>query len=431
MADDVNPFESLQEQVDDAAAYLDIDEGMLTRIKNPERILETNLSVEMDDGDIRCSARSVRSSTATAGPYKGRYSLPPAGITRRGKSPPGWMVPQKCATVGIPLGGGKGGIIIDPRRVLEAELERITRSFAKELTPLIGEGPGRPAPDVNTGQREMNWIKDTYETLENTTEPGVITGKDLASSGGSEGSRVEATGRSTVIAAREAFDYLDKGRRGRDRRRPGLRERRLDLREAYRGDGRNGRRGIGLQWRRLQRGRLRRRRRKGPQARDRKRRRLRGRRRGGSPTTNSSKLDVDRSADPGGSPRTPSPRRLPGASRRTSSPKRPTDRSRRMATTSLAEKDVIIVPDILANAGGVTVSYFEWVQNRQRFYWEEGASTTNSNRSSSSSSGTSWTPTRTTACRRSVTRPTSSRSSASSSQLMKAASGLSPSLTVS
>ena len=208
---EVNPFESLQEQIDDAAAYLDVDEGQLDRLKNPERILETNLSVEMDDGSIEVF-RAFRSQfNGDRGPYKGGIRYHPQVDRSEVKALSGWMV-YKTATVGIPLGGGKGGIVIDPDEYSESELERITRAFAKELTPLIGVDRDVPAPDVNTGQREMNWIKDTYETIENTTEPGVITGKDL-DSGGSEG-RVEATGRSTVLVAREAFDYLDKDLEG-------------------------------------------------------------------------------------------------------------------------------------------------------------------------------------------------------------------------
>jgi len=365
MADDVNPFESLQEQVDDAAAYLDIDEGMLTRIKNPERILETNLSVEMDDGDIEVF-RAFRSQfNGDRGPYKGGIRYHPQVSRDEVKALSGWMV-YKCATVGIPLGGGKGGIIIDPDEYSEAELERITRSFAKELTPLIGEDRDVPAPDVNTGQREMNWIKDTYETLENTTEPGVITGKDLAS-GGSEG-RVEATGRSTVIAAREAFDYLDKDVEGatvavQGYGNAGWISAKL-IEEmggtvvavsdssggVYNEDGFDA-----------------------VAAKDHKRETgsVVGFEGADEEITNDEllQLDVDLLI----------PAALENAitediaqgveadviSEAANGPITP------KGDDVLADKDVIVVPDILANAGGVTVSYFEWVQNRQRFYWEE------------------------------------------------------------
>mgnify|MGYP002760191088 FL=1 len=205
MADEANPYESLQEQIDDASRYLDVSPDVLERLKNPERVLETNLSVELDDGDIEVF-RAYRSQfNGDRGPYKGGIRYHP-GVTRdEVKALSGWMV-YKCAIANVPYGGGKGGIEVDPSDYSDGELERLTRSFAEELRPLIGEDRDIPAPDVNTGQREMNWIKDTYETLENTTAPGVITGK-APDNGGSAG-RVQATGRSTTFAAREIFDYL-------------------------------------------------------------------------------------------------------------------------------------------------------------------------------------------------------------------------------
>ncbi|ACV49239.1 MULTISPECIES: Glu/Leu/Phe/Val family dehydrogenase [Halomicrobium] len=362
---DVNPFESFQEQVDDAAAYLDVDEGMLDRLKNPERILETNLAVEMDDGSIEVF-RAYRSQfNGDRGPYKGGIRYHPNVSREEVKALSGWMA-YKTATVDIPLGGGKGGIIIDPSDYSESELERVTRAFAKELTPLIGEDRDVPAPDVNTGQREMNWIKDTYETIERTTEPGVITGKDLAS-GGSEG-RVEATGRSTVIAAREAFDYL-----GEDI---------ADATVAIQGYGNAGwitaklveqmgatvvavsdsSGGIysedGFD---------------AVAAKDHKRETgsVVGFHGADEEITNEEllQLDVDLLV----------PAALENAidaeiaegvqadviSEAANGPITPD------GDDVLEQKDVLIVPDILANAGGVTVSYFEWVQNRQRFYWDE------------------------------------------------------------
>jgi glutamate dehydrogenase (NAD(P)+) len=365
MGSDVNPFESLQEQIDEAAQYLDVDEGLLERLKNPERILETNLSVEMDDGSVEVF-RAYRSQfNGDRGPYKGGIRYHPQVSRDEVKALSGWMA-YKTATVGIPLGGGKGGIIIDPDEYSEDELERITRAFATELTPIIGEDRDVPAPDVNTGQREMNWIKDTYETLEDTTEPGVITGKDL-SSGGSEG-RVEATGRSTVIAAREAFDYL-----GEDI---------ADATVAVQGYGNAGwisaklvdemgadvvavsdsSGGVysedGLD---------------PVAAKDYKRETgsVAGFHDADEAVSNDEllQLDVDLLI----------PAALENAideeiaegvqadviSEAANGPITP------KGDDVLEDEDVIIVPDILANAGGVTVSYFEWVQNRQRFYWSE------------------------------------------------------------
>lgn len=272
----------------------------------------------------------------------------------------------KTAIVDIPLGGGKGGIVIDPDDYSEAELERLTRSFAKELRPLIGEDRDVPAPDVNTGQREMNWIKDTYENLENTTEPGVITGKAL-DSGGSEG-RVEATGRSTVIAAREAFDYLDKDLEGATVAVQGygnagwIAAKLIDEMGAtvvaasdssggiYNPDGFDP---VAAKEHKNETGSV-----VGFEGSE-------------EAVTNDDvlTLDVDLLI----------PAALENAidadlaeaveadviSEAANGPLTPA------ADEVLEGKDVFVIPDILANAGGVTVSYFEWVQNRQRFYWAE------------------------------------------------------------
>ncbi|WP_225333657.1 Glu/Leu/Phe/Val family dehydrogenase [Halomicrobium urmianum] len=365
MAEEANPFESLQEQIDEAAQYLDVDEGMLERLKNPERILETNLSVEMDDGSIEVF-RAFRSQfNGDRGPYKGGIRYHPQVSRDEVKALSGWMV-YKTATVGIPLGGGKGGIIIDPDEYSESELERITRAFAKELTPLIGVDKDVPAPDVNTGQREMNWIKDTYETIENTTEPGVITGKNL-SSGGSEG-RVEATGRSTVIAAREAFEYLDKdihqatvavqgyGNAGWITAKL-IEEMGATVVAASDSSGgiynEHGFDAVAAKEHKRETGSV------------------VGFEGAQEEISNEEllQLDVDLLV----------PAALENAidaevaegvqadviSEAANGPITPE------GDDVLEDKDVLVVPDILANAGGVTVSYFEWVQNRQRFYWDE------------------------------------------------------------
>ncbi|MEF8886702.1 MAG: Glu/Leu/Phe/Val dehydrogenase dimerization domain-containing protein, partial [Haloarculaceae archaeon] len=160
MSDEVNPFESMQEQIDDAAVHLDIDTGVLERLKNPERVLELTLSVEMDDGSVE-TFRAYRSQfNGDRGPYKGGIRYHP-GVTRdEVKALSGWMV-YKCAAVDIPFGGGKGGIALNPAEYSASELERITRAYTEGLRPVIGEDRDIPAPDVNTGQREMNWIKDT------------------------------------------------------------------------------------------------------------------------------------------------------------------------------------------------------------------------------------------------------------------------------
>jgi len=347
MSDEANPFESLQEQLDDAARHIDVSDDVMDRLKHPERVLETNLSVELDDGSVE------------------RFKAFP-GVTRdEVKALSGWMV-YKCATVGIPYGGGKGGIVVDPSEYSASELERLTRSFAKELRPLVGEDKDIPAPDVNTGQREMNWIKDTYETLEDTTEPGVVTGKAVES-GGSEG-RVEATGRSTMLAAREIFDYLDRDIEGASVAVQGygnagwIAANLIDDLGAdvvavsdssgaiYAEDGFDPESvkefktetGSVVDY---------------PEA--------------DAEYTNDDLLTMDVDL------------LVPAALENAIDEELARDVSADViveaangpltpdADDVLTEKDVYVVPDILANAGGVTVSYFEWVQNRQRFYWDE------------------------------------------------------------
>jgi glutamate dehydrogenase (NAD(P)+) len=365
MTEEANPFESLQGQIDDAAAYLDVEDDVIERLKHPERVLETNLTVELDDGSLE-RFRAFRSQfNGDRGPYKGGIRYHPNVSRDEVKALSGWMV-YKTAIVGVPYGGGKGGIVIDPKEYSEDELERITRSFAKELRPFIGEDRDVPAPDVNTGQREMNWIKDTYETLENTTEPGVVTGKAIES-GGSAG-RVEATGRSTMLAAREAFDYL-----GRDV---------SDATVAVQGYGNAGwiaanlleEQGATVVSVSDSSGAIHHEDGLDTQAvRDHK-------------DETGSVVDFEGAADEFSGEELLTldvdllvPAALENAVdeelaheveadvivEAANGPLTPD------ADDVLTESDVLVVPDILANAGGVTVSYFEWVQNRQRFYWDE------------------------------------------------------------
>jgi len=362
---DANPFESLQEQLDDAGEYLDVGEDVLERLKQPERVLELTLSVEMDDGTIETFDAYRSQFNGDRGPYKGGIRYHP-GVTRdEVKALSGWMA-YKTAVVDIPYGGGKGGIALDPSDYSESELERITRSFAKEIRPFIGEDKDVPAPDVNTGQREMNWIKDTYETLENTTEPGVITGKALEN-GGSKG-RVEATGRSTMLAAREVFDYLG--------------EELADATVAVQGYGNAGSvaaklledRGANVVAVSDSSGAI-----YNPEGFDTRHvkafKRDTGSLAGYDGATEEFgnddllTLDVDllvpaalENAIDGDLAHDVEADVVVEAANGPLTPD---------ADDVLTERGVHVVPDILANAGGVTVSYFEWVQNRQRFQWTE------------------------------------------------------------
>ncbi|WP_247009011.1 Glu/Leu/Phe/Val family dehydrogenase [Halorientalis litorea] len=365
MTNEVNPFESLQEQIDDAAVFLDIAPDRIERLKRPERVLETNLSVEMDDGSIEVFEAFRSQFNGDRGPYKGGIRYHP-GVTRdEVKALSGWMV-YKCAVVDIPYGGGKGGIVLDPRDYSASELERITRSYATELRPLIGPDRDIPAPDVNTGQQEMNWIKDTYETLERTTAPGTVTGKSPTSSGSA--GRVEATGRSVMLTAREAFEYFDRdiadatvavqgyGNAG------SVAARLIDDLGAdvvavsdsggavYNADGLDTE---AAKAHKVSTGSL-----SGFE--------------GASEELRNDEMltmDVDllvpaalENAIDGTLARDVRADIVVEAANGPLTPD---------ADDVLTERDVAVFPDVLANAGGVTVSYFEWVQNRQRFAWTE------------------------------------------------------------
>jgi len=365
MTEAVNPFESLQEQIEDAASYVDAEPGELERLKHPERILETNLSVRMDDGDIEVVRAYRAQYNGDRGPYKGGIRYHPGVSRDEVKALSGWMT-FKTATVDVPYGGGKGGIAIDPADYSAAELERLTRAYATELRPIVGPDRDIPAPDVNTGQREMNWIKDTYETLEETTAPGVITGKAI-SSGGSAG-RVEATGRSVMLASREVFEYRGMSLDGATVAVQGygnagsvaarlLAERGATVVAVSDSSGgiytETGLAPEAVKAHKAETGSV-----VGFEGAD-------------EEVSNEEllTLDVDllvpAALENAINAELARDVRASVIVEAANGPLTPN------ADDVLTASEVTVVPDILANAGGVTVSYFEWVQNRQRFAWTE------------------------------------------------------------
>jgi len=359
-----NPFETLHAQLDAGSRHVDLEPGELAILGHPKRLHEANLVVEMDDGSLeRFSAYRAQFNDAR-GPYKGGIRYHPAVVPDEIRALAGWMV-YKCAVVDIPFGGAKGGITLNPAKYSVQELERLTRAFVAAFRPVIGEDRDIPAPDINTGQREMNWIKDTYETLENTTAPGVVTGKAIES-GGSAG-RVRATGRSVTIAAREIFDHLDRTV--------------ANATVAVQGYGNVGSVAAEL-----------------------------------LDDLGATVVAVSDSTGAIFDPSGINPRDVTEFKAETGSVVGYRDAEEETnvdlltadvdllvpaaienvidddlarevqadvivegangpltskANTVLNKRDVVVVPDILANAGGVTVSYFEWVQNRERLSWTE------------------------------------------------------------
>ncbi len=201
----INPFETAQRQVDIVAKVLNLDPGTISILKHPKRELTVNFPVRMDDGSYRVFTGYRVQYNMARGPCKGGIRYHPQVSLDEVRALAAWMT-WKCAVVNLPYGGAKGGVICDPKHMSKGELERLTRRFASEISPIIGPEMDVPAPDVYTDSQTMAWIMDTYSMERGYSVPGVVTGKPL-SIGGSEG-RGEATGRGVMYVVREAAKDL-------------------------------------------------------------------------------------------------------------------------------------------------------------------------------------------------------------------------------
>nr|MDP9498592.1 Glu/Leu/Phe/Val dehydrogenase [Thermoproteota archaeon] len=203
----INPFEVALKQLEEASKILNLEKGMLEILSNPKRILTVSIPTRMDDGSIKVFTGYRSQHNDARGPHKGGIRYHPDVTLDEVKALSMWMT-WKCAIANIPYGGGKGGIICNPKQMSENELERMTRRFAYLIADIIGPYRDIPAPDVYTGGKEMAWIMDTYSALKgNYVQPEVITGKPIAI-GGSLG-RNEATGRGLAYTVREAAKKRD------------------------------------------------------------------------------------------------------------------------------------------------------------------------------------------------------------------------------
>ena len=206
-----NAYDVALENFDMAADALGLDNDTREMIKYPERVLTVTVPVRMDDGHIRrFEAYRVQHST-TRGPAKGGIRYHPQVTLGEVKALATWMT-WKCAVVNIPFGGGKGGVTCDPKHMTQGELERMTRRYTSAILPLIGPDQDIPAPDVYTNSQTMAWIMDTYSMTKGFTIPGVVTGKPI-SLGGSLG-RNEATGRGVFYTIGSACEYLGMALKG-------------------------------------------------------------------------------------------------------------------------------------------------------------------------------------------------------------------------
>ena len=208
-----NPYENVLKVMDEAAQILGYSESDIEPLKYPERELKVSVPVEMDDGSIRVFEGYRVQHSTSRGPAKGGIRFHPAVNNDEVKALAAWMT-FKCAVVNIPYGGGKGGVICDPHELSERELRAITRRFTAAIMPLIGPEQDIPAPDVGTNAAVMGWMMDTYSMLKGHCVHGVVTGKPIEL-GGALG-RNEATGRGVMFTTRNIMKKLGMEMKGTD-----------------------------------------------------------------------------------------------------------------------------------------------------------------------------------------------------------------------
>ncbi len=361
--EDLNPFRIAQIQFDMAAEYLKLDPGLRQILRTPKRVMEVAVPVKMDNGQTKVFTGFRVQHNMSRGPAKGGLRYHPNVTLDEVKALAAWMT-WKTATVNLPYGGAKGGVICDPKHMSKGELERMTRRYAAEIQPIIGPEIDIPAPDMYTDSQTMAWIMDTYSMTVGHATPGVVTGKPV-SIGGSEG-RSDATGRGVLFVVEEACKVKKINLRGAS--------------VAIQGFG-----NVGSAVARLfaekkakivaisdSRGGV-----HNPRGID-PLRAMRYKERAGTvvgmpgasrisndellalkcdilvPAAlenvitlhNADQIKAKIVAEAGNGPTTPH------------------------ADEILSRKGIFVIPDILANAGGVTVSYFEWAQDLQGFFWQ-------------------------------------------------------------
>jgi glutamate dehydrogenase (NAD(P)+) len=359
-----DPWEMARSQLRRAAELIDLDESMLNVLSECKRAVAVSIPTRMDDGSVQVFQGYRVNHNVARGPTKGGIRYHPAVTLHETKALAMWMT-WKCALMALPFGGAKGGVVCDPKTMSAAELEGMTRRYTTEIINLIGPEIDIPAPDVGTSPREMAWIFDTYSMQKGYSVLGVVTGKPLQV-GGSLG-RVEATARGAAFVLREALAKLDQPVRGRRVAIQGLGNVGRNLAEILAVDGAvivglsDSRGGIhnpkGIDVEAViahkdEQGSL-----DGAP--------------GGESITNDELLTLDcdvlapcaleHAITAENADRVQAKIVLEGAN----GPVTPA------ADRILEERGVLVLPDILANAGGVVVSYFEWVQGLQEYFWKE------------------------------------------------------------
>ncbi|GLI04879.1 catabolic NAD-specific glutamate dehydrogenase RocG [Paenibacillus tyrfis] len=206
-AENLNPFKIAQRQIEHAASLLNLPKEAVEILKHPKRVLSVTFPVKMDNGEVRVFEGYRSQHNDAVGPTKGGIRFHPDVTLDEVKALSMWMS-FKCGVVGLPYGGGKGGVICDPREMSKGELERVSRGFMEAIADIVGPEKDIPAPDVYTTPQIMGWMMDTFSRLKGFNSPGVITGKPLII-GGSKG-RNEATARGCVFTIQEALKDMGK-----------------------------------------------------------------------------------------------------------------------------------------------------------------------------------------------------------------------------
>jgi glutamate dehydrogenase (NAD(P)+) len=365
---ELNPWEAQAARFDFAAQKLNLDEGLWKILRYPQREIIVHIPVAMDDGHIEVFTGFRVQHSIARGPAKGGVRYSPEVTLDEVRALASWMT-WKCAVVNIPFGGAKGGVIVDPKKLTLSELERLTRRYTAELIEFIGPEKDVPAPDVNTNEQTMAWMMDTYSMHMRQTVTAVGTGKPI-NIGGSRGRR-EATGRGVMINCDEALKKFNMNREstrviiqgfgnvgsnaaklmsdagykiiGIAEYNGGLYNRNgINIDDLLEFRDRNGNRGV-------------------------------------------VGFDGAEEADPHELLVTDCDVLIPAATENVITSQNAAGIKAKIicegangpttaaADEILADKRVFVIPDILANAGGVTASYFEWVQDRQGYFWKESA----------------------------------------------------------
>ena len=361
---DENPFEAMMSRFDFAAGLLKLDAGLYKVLRHPETQLITSVPVQMDSGEIEVFTGYRVLYNTSRGPGKGGIRFDLAVTLEEVKALAAWMT-WKCAVVNIPFGGAKGGVVCDPLTMSVGELERLTRRYTASIIDLLGPDSDVPAPDVNTNERVMAWIMDTYSMHHRHTVTAVVTGKPVVM-GGSLGRR-EAPGRGCMIVTKQAFKHLGMPLKGARVVVQGFGNVGSVAAELLQAEGcvivgasdvsggLHNPKGIDvkdvLAWRE-------------------EHRYVTGYPKADS-VTNEELLALDCDVlVPAALENVITARNAEAIQARViiEGANGPTAAG---ADEILDRKGVFVVPDILANAGGVTVSYFEWVQDRGGYFWTE------------------------------------------------------------